>query len=171
MIRTRATGSLGRSTVDRDDEWLAQAEAHRHRDPADLHAALVQAADGYPAWARALIAAEADVNGMPLIMAIQCGELEIVHALIAAGADVNRDYADTTPLVRAVTSGYPAIVQALVDSGANVHKRDQRGRVPLDSIGHGSLRATAAEWSAIRRILVAAGADAEDRGVDDASLP
>jgi ankyrin repeat protein len=144
MIRTRATGSLGRSTVDRDDEWLAQAETHRHRDPADLHAALVQAADGYPAWAR---------------------------ALIAAGADVNRDYADTTPLVRAVTSEYPAIVQALVDSGANVHKRDQRGRVPLDSIGHGSLRATAAEWSAIRRILVAAGADAEDRGVDDASLP
>jgi len=51
------------------DQWSAD----------DVRAALTQAAAGEEAWARDLIAAGADPNGMPLIMAIQCGELAIVE--------------------------------------------------------------------------------------------
>ncbi len=102
------------------DQWPAD----------DLRAALVQAADGEETWARELLAAGASPNGMPLIMAIQCGELEIVRLFIAAGADIDRDFARTTPLIRAVTAGYPAIVQALIDAGADVNKRDEKG-LPL----------------------------------------
>lgn len=89
------------------DQWPAD----------DLRAALVQAADGEETWARELLAAGASPNGLPLIMAIQCGELEIVRLFIAAGADIDRDFARTTPLIRAVTAGYPAIVRALIDAG------------------------------------------------------
>ncbi len=129
------------------DQWSAD----------DLRAALVQAADGEEAWARELLAAGADPTGMPLIMAIQCGELEIVRLFIAAGADVDRDFARTTPLIHAVTAGYPTIVQALIDAGADVNKPDEKG-LPLAQVGHGSRRATDEDWAAIRRMLLAGGA-------------
>ena len=53
-----------------------------------LDMALVQAADGYPDRVKELIEAGANVNGMPLIMAIQCDEAEIVRLLIAAGSAI-----------------------------------------------------------------------------------
>lgn len=124
----------------------------------DLRGALTQAADGEEAWARELLAAGADPNGMPLIMAIQCGELAIVELFIAAGADVDRPWAGTTPLLHAVRSAYPTIVKALVEAGADVQQRDARGHSALDAVGHGSLRATPDEWTTVRRILLAAGA-------------
>lgn len=96
-----------------------------------LHGALSQAADGYPAWVLGLPAAGADPNGIPLIMAIQCDELEIVEAMIAAGADVNRPYQDTTPLVRAVEARCPDIVEALIRGGAGVNQRAPKGVTPL----------------------------------------
>ena len=129
------------------DQWSAD----------DLRGALSQAADGEEAWARELLAAGADPNGMALIMAIQCGELEIVRLFIAAGADIDRDFARTTPLIRAMTAGYPAIVQALIDAGADVHKPDEKG-LPLAQAKPGSRGATDEDWAAIRRMLIAGGA-------------
>ncbi len=123
----------------------------------NLRGALVQAADGEEALARELIAAGADPSGMPLIMAIQCGELEIVRLFIGAGADIDIDWARTTPLIRAITAGYPAIVRALIDAGADVNKPDEKG-LPLAQVGHGSRRATDEDWTAIRRMLIAGGA-------------
>ncbi len=134
------------------DQWPAD----------DLRSALVQAADGEETWSHELLAAGANPTGMPLIMAIQYGELEIVRLFIAAGTDVDRDWARTTPLIRAVTAGYPVIVQALIDAGADVNKPDEKG-LPLAHVGHGSRRATDEDWAAIRRMLLAGGAiDPED---------
>jgi ankyrin repeat protein len=102
-------------------------------DPEWLLGALAQAADGDPAWVHGLLAAGADPNGIPLIMAIQCGELEIVEAMITAGADVNRPYQDTTPLVRAVESRYPEVVQALLKAGADINLQAKKGVTPLEA--------------------------------------
>ena len=127
----------------------------------DLRAALVRATNGEEGWARELLAAGTNPTGMPLIMAIQCGELEIVRLVVAAGADIDGDWARTTPLIRAVTSGYPAIVQALIDAGVGVHKRDEKG-LPLAQLGHRSQRATDEDRAAIRRMLLAGGATDPD---------
>ncbi|MHB8575136.1 MAG: ankyrin repeat domain-containing protein [Dehalococcoidia bacterium] len=98
-----------------------------------LTGALVQAADGYPEWSAELLSAGADPNGMPLIMAIQSGELGIVQAMLAAGADPNRAFQETTPLIRAIQSRYPAIVRALLDRGADVRLRAPSGIAPLQA--------------------------------------
>ena len=129
------------------DQWPAD----------DLRGALVQAADGEEVWARELLAAGADPSGMPLIMAIQCGELEIVRLFIVAGADIDRDFGRTTPLIHAVKCAYPAIVQALINAGADVNKSDEKGS-PLAQVEPGRRGATDEEWAAIRRMLIAGGA-------------
>jgi ankyrin repeat protein len=102
-------------------------------DPEWLRGALTQAAASEPAWAHGLMEAGADPNGLPLIMAIQCGELEIVEAMIAGGADVNGPYQDTTPLVRAVESRYPEVVHALIAAGADVNLRAKKGVTPFEA--------------------------------------
>lgn len=140
------------------EEGISAPDIPYNQWPADdLRGALVQAADGEEAWARELLAAGADPNGMPLIMAIQCGALEIVRLFIDAGADIDIDWARTTPLIRAVTASYPAIVQALLDAGADASKPDEKG-LPLAQVGNGSRRATDEDWAAIRRMLIAGGA-------------
>jgi len=98
--------------------------------------ALVQAADGDLSWVKELISKGADVNGMPLIMAIQCGELEIVKSLIEAGSDTELDFSGTTPLIRASGSGkpakgYPDIVKYLISRGVSVNKISQDGNTAL----------------------------------------
>jgi len=127
----------------------------------ELRGALVQAADGYPEWADELLAAGADPNGMPLIMAIQCGELRIVQAMLAAGADPNRSFADMTPLVRAVESRYPAVVRALLEAGAAVSMRAGKDVTPLQAANlPGRRGVSASDEEEIRRMLAAAGAKA-----------
>ncbi len=129
------------------DQWPAD----------DLRSALVHAADGEETWARELLAAGANPTGMPLIMAIQCGELEIVRLFIAAGTDVDRDWARTTPLIHAVTGGELEIVRARIDAGANVNKPDEKG-LPLQQVKPGRRGATDEDWAAIRRMLLIGGA-------------
>lgn len=127
--------------------------------PKELHEALVQAADGYPEWVEELLAIGADPNGMPLIMAIQCDEPQIVKMMIDAGADVNQPYSQTTPLIRAITACYPSIVQLLLAAGADVNQRDSAGRSPLAAAsGEIRLDATEEERNAIIRMLRAHGA-------------
>lgn len=123
--------------------------------------ALVQAADGYPDSVKELIEAGANVNGMPLIMAIQCDEAEIVRLLIAAGSAINVVYRETTPLIRAVTSCRPQIVQILIEAGADVHLKDPQGRTPLQAFVEGPTRlnVSKAEKDKIMEILKSAGAN------------
>lgn len=101
------------------------------QDQVSLNSALTQAADGDPEWVEGLLAAGADPNGMPIIMAIQCDETDIVRMMIAAGVDVNQDFADTTPLIRAVGGMKFEIVQVLIDAGADVNKKSKDGFTPL----------------------------------------
>jgi ankyrin repeat protein len=132
---------------------------------ASLNFALVLAADGHLEQVHALLAAGAQPTGMPLLMAIQCDEPEIVAVLLAAGADPN--YAlppsDTTPLIRAVTAAYPAIVQLLLAAGADPNAPQPDGTTPLQAV-RGRIRtdATDAEREQIQHVLRAAGACGHD---------
>jgi ankyrin repeat protein len=106
---------------------------------------LVDAAyDGDLARARDLLARGADVNektegGLTALMAATIADhVEIVHALVAAGADldVQRTPPDATgsrwsALHDAAYAGHGAIARALVEAGAAVDARDQGGRTPL----------------------------------------
>lgn len=102
-----------------------------YRDEGERREALIQAADGELEWVRALLSAGTDPNGMPLIMAIQANEPEILKAMIGAGADVNLEYQDTTPLIHAIRGRRPEIVRILIDAGANVLKPASDGKLPL----------------------------------------
>ncbi|WP_016954317.1 ankyrin repeat domain-containing protein [Catenovulum agarivorans] len=94
----------------------------------ELDNALIQAADCDFDYAQELISVGANPNGMPLIMAIQCGAIDIVSLFITSGAELNVHYNETTPLIRAVTSGYPEIVQLLIENGANPEFTDANGK-------------------------------------------
>lgn len=122
-----------------------------------LTQALIQAADGEPAWVATLLAAGANPNGMPLIMAIQCGEVGIVEQFIAAGVDVNAPFGHTTPLIHAISARYPDIVAVLIRAGANVHQVAPNGTRPIDAVGMpGRANATAAEHERLLHALSAA---------------
>jgi hypothetical protein len=82
-------------------------------------------------------------------------DLEVVQALIAAGADVNHANADTdgyTPLFVAARSGSTETVQALIAAGADVNYVDRDRHTPLlSAVGYGSTETV--------KVLIAAGAD------------
>ena len=68
---------------------------------------------------------EVDFDGRftpALIQAASNGHVDIVKALIAAGANVNRDYNHTTPLIEAAKNGHLDVVKALIAGGANVNQ-------------------------------------------------
>ena len=124
-----------------------------------LTSALVQAADGYLAWVRELLAAGADPRGMPLIMAIQCDEPEIVAAMVEAGADPNRPYRDTTPLVHAIRGRHPDVVRVLIEAGADVTQAAPTGDTPWSALqASGRTVPAPHEDAAIRSMLAAAQA-------------
>jgi len=67
-----------------------------------------------------------------LLFAARQGSLDTVHALVAAGADVNRDSADgSTPLLVAVQNGQYDIGRFLLDHGANPRQVNQKNWTPL----------------------------------------
>lgn len=99
-----------------------------------LNNALIQAADCDLDSVLDLLAAGANPNGMPLIMAIQCGAEDVVTQFIKHGVDVNAKYDGTTPLIRAVTSGYPKIVELLVLNGALTTLKDIGGKTASDHL-------------------------------------
>ena len=98
----------------------------------ELNDALIQAADCDLDSVNALLADGADPNGMPLIMAIQCGAEDIVCLFIKNGANLNVHYEGTTPLIRAVTAGYPNIVKLLMLNGAQPDLKDLAGKTALE---------------------------------------
>ncbi len=129
--------------------------------PDEREKALIQAADGELGWVKALLSAETNPNGMPLIMAIQCNEPEIVKVMIASGADVNFDFADTTPLVHAINSSYPEIVEILIKAGADIKKKAINGASPFQvAMLKNRTDATNKERNAIIQMLQAFGKEA-----------
>ena len=122
--------------------------------PDERHQALIQAADGELEWVKALLSAGTDSSGMPLIMAIQCNEPEIVQLMINSGADVNFDFATTTPLIRAISASYPEIVEILIKAGADINKKAKNGDSPLQvAMQKNRINATEEERKAIIQML------------------
>ena len=105
----------------------------------ELDDSLIQAADGDFQSAKELLMAGANPNGMPLIMAIQCGAFDIVSLFIRYGVDLNTCYSGTTPLIRAVTSGYPEIVQLLIANGAKTNLKDIEGKTAEDWLSESNM--------------------------------
>lgn len=131
----------------------------KYTDPVDLKGALTQAADGEIEWVKELLADGADPNGMPLIMAIQCGEPEIVRLMVEAGADINLRFAATTPLIRAVTSCQIESMKILINAGVDVNFTDEKGISPLMAArGRIMQNATDADRLELIKILIDAGA-------------
>lgn len=109
-----------------------------------------------------LLSKGVDPNGMPMIMAIQSNEPEILKLLIDAGADVNQEFANTTLLVRATTSTHPEMAKVLIEAGANVNQKAQNGYTPLSGAKKsGRINATDQERTFLIKILVESGATEE----------
>ncbi len=67
-----------------------------------------------------------------LILAVMLGQVDIVPALLAAGADVNvADNVGMTPLAYAAVNGNLNAIQLLLERGADVNIADHNGMSPL----------------------------------------
>jgi ankyrin repeat protein len=75
------------------------------------------------------------VNGYtPLYAAARNGHLEIVQALLKAGASVNKaNHLGETPLYIAAENGHVKIVRTLIEAGADVNVPDNKGLTPLQA--------------------------------------
>jgi ankyrin repeat protein len=109
---------------------------------------------------RSLIAAGADINekvqrDYPLNTAAIFGPIEMVAALLDAGADLEKPGRDGLhPLHNAVAMGHKDIVALLLQKGASVAAKDQQGRTPLIYF-----TANAGTDVGIATLLLTAGAD------------
>jgi ankyrin repeat protein len=100
-----------------------------------------------------------DINSIikrttPLNTAILKDNIDIVHALIEAGADVNkRDGNDASPIGNATSKGNVDIVKVLIEAGANVNTANPYYKnTPLILASH-------LGYIDIVRVLLEAGAD------------
>lgn len=99
----------------------------------------------------------------PLFLAAENGDLEIVQALVKAGAKVNARLdavdadmkarnGDTALIAAASTSGTAAVAKALLAAGADVNARADNGKTAL-------MQAVVSENPAVVRVLLDAKAD------------
>lgn len=108
----------------------------------------------------ALLASGADVNepsrfGTPLHIASDLGAVEVMAALIAAGADIEAEgRGGAHPLHLAATKNHSAAVTLLLDHGATVDSRDNFGFTPLMAA-----LSFPPEGFDAAEVLIAAGAD------------
>lgn len=74
----------------------------------------------------------ANDGSTPLYIAAQNGHLEVVIALLQAGADINQPANDgKTPLYIAAENGHLDMVQALLAAGADINQAANDGKTPL----------------------------------------
>jgi ankyrin repeat protein len=101
---------------------------------------------------------------MTLGLASAHGYVEVVNALIATGADVNKAINDgCTPIYEASSYGHLEVVQALIAAGADVNKAGNYGYTPISQASsYGHLKVVQA--------LIAAGADV-NKADNDGSTP
>ena len=71
-------------------------------------------------------------KNQPLHYACKTGNIEIVQALVEAGAELNgKNFYNDTPLSIAAIHGHLDIVKYLVEKGANIHGVDKQQRSPF----------------------------------------
>lgn len=135
-------------------------------------ALMVAAALGHVEVVKALLAARADSNlrafnfHMGDYTALMAGmdseskhRLEMLDAMIAAGAELNPTGAGRTPLMRAIEKKDIALMEALLKRGAKVNWKNRQGLTPL-------MAAVVGSSPAIVKFLVDAGADVNARSND-----
>ena len=95
-----------------------------------------------------------DSGRTPLLAAIRNGNIQVAHALINAGADVNAQSHDgyTALHIAAQNDKLLAIIRALIATGANPNIANNNGNTPL-------LMAVKAGDIRISRILIDVGSD------------
>jgi ankyrin repeat protein len=93
-----------------------------------------------------------------LVQAAAQGDLVVVKALIAKGADVNASSSDgITPLIAATQSNNVGMIALLLDHGAYIEKRDGNGRTALLSSFFN--RSEGDDFAEARNLLIERGAD------------
>lgn len=98
----------------------------------------------------------------PLMLAASLGQLDMVKALLAAGADVGaRGEREYTALMHGVYNpdldrGFPEVVQALIDAGADIEANIFYGTRPL-------MLAAGAGEAGVVQVLLKAGGDPKAR--------
>lgn len=115
---TREIRTIPRATPELNEALFRAVEA---RDPKELQRLLEAGAD--PS-AKGDIR---DLHGIPVIVgALFLGELDMVHALLDAGADVQGKESNPfqTPLTAAIARGDLTIVNRMLELGAKVHSGD-----------------------------------------------
>ncbi len=86
----------------------------------------------YPHIVTALLSDRVKNSAIPLLVAIETGNLDIVKIIIAGGADVNKEDArGVTPLMHAVKKGNLPLIEILVKAKADPNKGDKHGKTPL----------------------------------------
>jgi len=129
-VDRRRQGELAVSEL----EKLALYRLDGQITPEDVEALV---ADAVPGSTWAFLDANADVNakatvlGTALMMASESGHLEIVRALLAAGADVNTHVNGETALILASLTGHLEVVRALLDAKADVNAKRSDGTSSL----------------------------------------
>ena len=105
------------------------------------------------------------VVGTPLFWSAMYGRLEVVRALIEAGADVNaKTNNDVSPLYMCAQEGHLEVARALIEAGADVNAKGKYDRTPLHSSAeYGHLE--------VARLLIDNGADVNAKEDDMGRSP
>ncbi|KAG2498599.1 hypothetical protein HYH03_003350 [Edaphochlamys debaryana] len=167
-----AAAAAGSSGVAGPSGQEAQRQRQRQREEAG-HELLLACGTGE--WDRALELLAADPlphleatnedGATPLIMSAIHGNVEVVRALLAAGARTEPAGKDgATPLIAAAYSGHAQVARALLAAGARIEAARQDGATPLiiaAFLGH----------TEVVEVLLAAGARADDVADEYGSTP
>lgn len=120
----------------------------------------VETAAAHPKLESTASSGESKRDGEALMYASYNGNIEIVRALLAAGADINGydEYGETS-LFKAAEVGRMSITKELLENGADVNARTDLGMTVL-------MRAALSGYVEITEALLDAGADVNTKNID-----